>query len=56
MSKYTDKSKSKGEDGYTNRRGLDAIANLFGGLTGGARDAARKRQKQIEEVQKRTKK
>jgi hypothetical protein len=56
MAEYRDKSKSSGEDGYKNRRGVDVIADFFGGLTGGARDAMRKRQKKTEEVRKRTKK
>jgi len=43
MSEYKNKSKDKAKDGYTNRRGLDAIANLFGGLTGKATKAIRKR-------------
>lgn len=36
MKEYKNPNKSKGEHGYKNRRGLDMIAEMLGGLTGKA--------------------
>ena len=52
--KYKDKSKSSGDKQYKNNRGLDVIADWFGGGVGAAVEAKRKRKAKLEETYKKT--
>ena len=47
---YKDKNKGKGKDGFKNRRYVDIIADMFGGGTGKARDAIRKRKERTKKA------
>ena len=53
--KYEDKSKAKGDKQYKNNRGLDIIADWFGGGAGKVVEAKRKRKKRLEEIHKKIK-
>ena len=50
--KYEEKNKSKGESGYKNYRNVERIADFFGGLTGKAVEAKRKRKRKIDKAGK----
>lgn len=43
--KYKNPNKSKGKDGYSNRRGVDMIADFFGGQLGKAVKIIKKERK-----------
>lgn len=53
--KYEDKAKSSGDKQYKNTRGLDTIADWFGGGAGKVVEAKRKRKKRLEELHKQAK-
>lgn len=45
---YKEPNKSKGENGYKNRRGVDILADLFGGGLGKAVKEKRKHKEKLE--------
>lgn len=54
--KYKDKTKEKGEGQYSNNRGLDAIASIFGGMVGKAVESKRAHKRKLEKAATREKK
>lgn len=51
MSKYKEPNKSKGKDGFKNKRGVDALADLLPSFLGGsAVKAKRKHKEKLEKI------